>query len=50
MGKQIYLSDKQIDFIKRVLDPYNFHFESGAEEEVEEAFAIRDQIISKVSK
>lgn len=50
MGKTIYLTDKQLKLLEHMLDPMNFSRESGTEEEVEEAYILRDEIMSKVTK
>lgn len=50
MGKQVYLNDKQLELIKLVLAPGNFSKESGTDEEIEEVYRLRDEILLKVSK
>lgn len=50
MGKQIYLTDDQIELLRRVLAPENFSCETEDEEHDIKMYRIRDQLIEKLQK
>jgi hypothetical protein len=50
MGKQIYLTDNQVQLLLQVLGPGNFSCETGDDEYDEKMLSTRDRIFEKLMK